>query len=226
MKVHSKQLISPKAIIYDWDNTLIDSWGTILTSVNATFEHYGKPLWTLEDMKQKSHRSARDMMPEVFGEDWEGAYDFFYQHVEANHCKTLRVLPYANDIIDFFHNHNIPQYVLSNKKGHILRREITHLKWNHYFENIVGSGDFHHDKPDPRIVPFTLNGAPKNGMDPSVGPGENIWFVGDTPVDWACAKQSGCFSIGVTDNIYNDQEIPDILYASLDVFYDACRDVF
>lgn len=201
----------PKAVIYDWDNTLIDSWQVILTSLNVVFEKYQKPLWTLDDMKHKSHRSARDMMPEEFGNQWEEAYNFFYQHIEANHCKALKTLDGALSVLQFFKNRNIPQYVLSNKKGHILRKEVNYLGWDDFFVNIVGSGDHDHDKPHPSIVPFVLGTA----LSPTT---DTVWFIGDTPVDWSCAKDTNCTAIAVTDVGYETTIVPDYTFLNIKDF--------
>ena len=32
--------ILPRAILFDWDNTLVDSWPTILDALNTTFEAF------------------------------------------------------------------------------------------------------------------------------------------------------------------------------------------
>jgi phosphoglycolate phosphatase len=40
----SPALALPKAVIFDWDNTLVDSWPVIHHALNETLEAYGKPL--------------------------------------------------------------------------------------------------------------------------------------------------------------------------------------
>ncbi|PPR65951.1 MAG: hypothetical protein CFH03_00782, partial [Alphaproteobacteria bacterium MarineAlpha3_Bin2] len=37
----------PRAILFDWDNTLVDSWPTIIDALNVTLEAYGKTPWTM-----------------------------------------------------------------------------------------------------------------------------------------------------------------------------------
>jgi phosphoglycolate phosphatase len=205
----------PDAIIYDWDNTLIDSWQSVLQSVNYIFAHYGKPQWTLEDMMHKSHRSAKDMMPEEFGEQWEEAYHLFYAHVGENHCKNLMPLPFSHDVLVFFQTHQIPQYVISNKKGTLLRAEVDHLGWGHFFNRVIGSADYIHDKPHPDIVAFTLDGKSF----------EDIWFVGDTPVDWECAKTSNCYAVSIVDRVYDSLTKADIIFPSMETFYNQLIDL-
>ena len=41
-------LTRPRAVIFDWDNTLVDSWVCIRESYNMTFRHFGMPEWSLD----------------------------------------------------------------------------------------------------------------------------------------------------------------------------------
>jgi phosphoglycolate phosphatase len=34
------RVILPRAILFDWDNTLVDTWPTILDALNTTFEAF------------------------------------------------------------------------------------------------------------------------------------------------------------------------------------------
>ena len=72
---------SSQAVIFDWDNTLVDTWPVILKSMNKTREYMGKTPWTEEEGKARIDRSLRDSFPEFFGQRWQEAmhvyYDFF-----------------------------------------------------------------------------------------------------------------------------------------------------
>ena len=39
--------VRPTAILFDWDNTLVDSWATIHEALNVVMAAMGKPLWSL-----------------------------------------------------------------------------------------------------------------------------------------------------------------------------------
>ena len=49
----------PQAIIFDWDNTLIDSWYAILDAQNHTLTAFGLEPWTLEETRERVQRIAR-----------------------------------------------------------------------------------------------------------------------------------------------------------------------
>ena len=67
----------PRAIIFDWDNTLVDSWGTIHDALNFLMAAMEKPLWTIEETRERVRLSLRDAFPALFGERWEEARQIY-----------------------------------------------------------------------------------------------------------------------------------------------------
>ena len=61
----------PRAILFDWDNTLIDSWICIQESYNRTFRHFAMAEWSMEDTRANVAKSLRDSFPSLFGDRWE-----------------------------------------------------------------------------------------------------------------------------------------------------------
>ena len=61
------ELPPPAAIIWDWDNTLVDGWAAIAGGLNAAFAAFGLPLWTTEEVRGRVRRSLRESFPEMFG---------------------------------------------------------------------------------------------------------------------------------------------------------------
>tara|TARA_R100001086_G_scaffold137349_1_gene71705 strand:- start:1375 stop:1527 length:153 start_codon:yes stop_codon:yes gene_type:complete len=41
-------LTLPRAVVFDWDNTLVDTWPIIHDALNHTFRAWGLREWTLE----------------------------------------------------------------------------------------------------------------------------------------------------------------------------------
>ena len=58
----------PRAILFDWDNTLVESWGVIHEAMNLTLAAMGHPRWTREDTEARVRASLRDSFPLLFGE--------------------------------------------------------------------------------------------------------------------------------------------------------------
>lgn len=181
-------LSQPKAILFDWDNTLADTWPTIYQAMHHTFETFGKTPWTLEETKQNVHRSMKDAFPIIFGNQAEDAGKIYQSYFRAHHLEELLPLPNAESVLDYLHDTSIFLSVVSNKTGINLRKEIDHLQWGHYFDSIVGASDAARDKPAPDPVHKALHGS-------GIEPGEHVWFIGDSITDMECAHNTGCLPL-------------------------------
>lgn len=178
----------PRAILFDWDNTLIQSWGIIHDAMNLTLAAMGHPLWTREDIELKVRASLRDTFPGLFGDRWREAEKVFYDSFEAIHLQHLQPLPGAVELLEQLHEAEIYLAVVSNKRGHFLRREAEHLGWDRYFSVLAGAGDAARDKPAIDHVHLALG----NG---GVEPGQDVWFVGDADIDMTCAVNAKCRAV-------------------------------
>ncbi len=170
----------PRAVIFDWDNTLVDSWPVIQDALNTTFRTYGLPEWSLADCRQKVRKSMREAFPPIFGARWEEAGEVFYTRYAEIHAEAVVPADGAGDMLDSLLGAGIYLCVVSNKKGDFLRKEADNLGWTPYFGRLVGAFDAVRDKPDPAPVHMAL--APGG-----ISPGADVWFVGDADIDLECA---------------------------------------
>jgi phosphoglycolate phosphatase len=181
-------LRSPKAILFDWDNTLVDTWATIHEALNFLMRAMDRPEWTLADTKQKVRLSLREAFPLHFGERWEEARDIYLERFRAIHLERLVPLPGRESMLRNIARQGIYLGIVSNKTGDLLRREVARLGWTELFGGIIGAGDAPLDKPACEPVHLAL--APSG-----VPAGDEVWFVGDTAVDMECAGNSGCVAV-------------------------------
>ena len=197
----------PRAIIFDWDNTLVDNWPVIAAAINDTFHKFGLSVWTLDEVKERCNRAARDSFPEWFGSRWNEAYDFFYQRFEAIHLTMLEKLPGAGDLLNWLHLINVPCFVVSNKRGDFLRQQARALGWEHFFIGLVGSQDAKRDKPERDPVDQVLQAA---GLKADL----SVWFVGDTAIDILCARNAGCLPVFIGANPPIDTLPPPLTFSN------------
>jgi len=188
MQLEIAYLRRPRAIIFDWDNTLVDSWGTIHDALNFLMTAMEKPLWTIEETREKVRLSLRDAFPAIFGERWEEARQIYMDRFRAIHIERLTPLPGREAMLRTLAESGIYLTLVSNKTGAVLRREVDHLGWTPLFGSIVGAGDAHTDKPHCAPVELALRSS-------GIAPGPDVWFVGDTAVDMECALASGCIPV-------------------------------
>ena len=181
-------LTPPRAILFDWDNTLVDSWQTIHAAMSATLTAMGHAPWTLEETRRRAALSLRDAFPALFGDRWEEAREIYYGNYVAIHEEGIAPLSGAHDMLATLKGMGVRLAVVSNKTGRFLRAEAVRLGWRDLFDQLVGAGDAPADKPSPAPVHLALEAS-------GIAPGGHVWFAGDAPVDMQCAVNSGCIPI-------------------------------
>ena len=149
----------------------------------------GQEPWTLDQTRARVRRSAREAFPALFGVRAEEAMEIFYGAFERDHLETLRPGDGAEPMLRGLADGGARYLaVVSNKRGDLLRREAAHLGWDNYFGRLVGALDAARDKPAVEAVELALAGS-------GLAPGPEIWFVGDTDIDMACAVEAGCLPV-------------------------------
>jgi phosphoglycolate phosphatase len=189
----------PNAVLFDWDNTLVDSALCIFQAVNATLAAMGQRTWDHAEARERIARSLRDSFPDLFGDRWQEAKRIYYEAFESTHLEMLKPLPGAADILGRLHAAGVPLAVISNKTGRFIRKEVEFLGWDTYFIYLNGAGDSAADKPAAAPVEDALRAI-------GVAADHNVWFIGDAPVDMECAVNAGVQPVLVRHDSWRDGE--------------------
>ena len=198
----------PAALLYDWDNTLVDGWAGITAALNAVFAEFGHPPWTTENTRNRVRVALRESFPVMFGERWEHARDVFYDSLTRQGLDHVVPMPGAEALLQA--GADWPQGVVSNKAGAFLRREVTHLGWNGFFGPIVGAGDATADKPDPAPLLLALRHL-------GHAAGGTVWYMGDTALDMQAARAAGVTAVLIGDARHDggvERAAPDLHFKS------------
>lgn len=192
----------PAAVIFDWDNTLIDTFPLLKEANNLVRRMLGYPEW--DDAEARSHirLTAKDSYPALYGDRWREAERLFYDHVAAHHLQSLKVMSGAEDLLRILSSAGVPLGVLSNKRGDILRREVSHLGWQVYFGVVYGPddvGNIGKPKPDGLYAVMRVLGVEKVQ-------GGDCWYVGDTENDMATARAAGVVPVFIENHSMSKKE--------------------
>ncbi len=179
---------NPRAILFDWDNTLVDNWAVIAEAMNAVFGAFGMPRWSLAETKARTRASLRDSFPRMFGDRAKEAGRIFSDYFAARHLAELREMPGAGDLLRRLAASGLYLGIVSNKRGRFLRLEAEHLGWTGHFTRLVGAADAVEDKPAVAPVDLALAGS-------GIGRGLDVWFVGDADIDINCAGFASADSV-------------------------------
>ena len=181
-------LTPPRAVLFDWDNTLVDNWATITEAFNVTLTAMGQEPWTVEEARARVRASLRDSFPKLFGDRWEEARRIYYDAFAGRHLETLKPMPGSEPLLAALQGRGLWTGVVSNKVGKFLRLEVEQLNWQRYFRRVVGAGDATRDKPALEPIRLALAGS-------GIVLGPDVWFVGDTEMDMECAVAAGCVPV-------------------------------
>ena len=198
----------PAAILWDWDNTLVDGWAAIQAGLNAAFRAFDLPEWDRTTVLHRVRKSLPESFPPMFGAEWERARDIFYATVRSCHLEVLSPMPGAAAAIAAA-GALAPQAVVSNKQGALLRAEAAHLGWDARFGAVVGAGDASADKPAAAPLLLALD---RLGVPPSA----QVWYVGDTVLDMQAARAAGCRAVLLGDASHDGgmaAATPDIAFS-------------
>jgi phosphoglycolate phosphatase len=181
-------MTGPRAILFDWDNTLVESWDAIHHALVVTFTAMGHEPWSLAETKARVRRSLRDAFPAIFGARWDEARKLYLDTFTATHLERIAPVAGAEALLAELVARGHYLAVVSNKTGPVLRREAAHLGWSRFFTKLVGAGDAPADKPAPVTIDWALDGS-------GVAAGDKVWYVGDTALDMECAANAGCVGV-------------------------------
>ena len=179
----------PRAILFDWDNTLVDSWTTIHEALNTVMAAMEKPLWSLGETKERVRLSLRESFPRHFGERWEEARQLYLDTFGADPSRAIdrsarprRIAPRARRRRDLSRRgQQQDRLSLATRDGS--HRVVCAVRQRRRGRRCVGG--------QARRRP----GLTRIGIRAASSPGETVWLVGDTGVDMECACNSGCVPV-------------------------------
>ena len=176
------EFVVPKAVFFDWDGTLVDSFSFLQDIHNYVLDALDLPAradgWFVDYFGKERDWIYQD----IYGDVEEQARELFAEYLVENHVKVLRAMEGAKDLLDLLAAHHIVCGVVTNKQGDWVRKEIAAFGWDQYFASVVGAGEAGVDKPSSKPLVKAVQDA---NIDLSA---EQIWFVGDTDSDLKCAE--------------------------------------
>ncbi len=189
----------PKAVFFDWDGTLVDSFAFLHAAHNFARMNLGMEPFTLEVFEGYFGQPREILYTKIYGEQRDSAKAYFEEFVFNNYKEHLKPLEGAKEVLDWFKAAGIPMGVVSNKKRELIEAEIVNYGWEGYFISIVGAAEAENDKPS--AAPLAL-AVERSGLDLSP---EEVWYVGDTDNDLGCGNDFGAVCVFIeSQDMYNN----------------------
>ena len=201
----------PVAVLFDVDETLIHTGGSGARSWSAAFQRlYGVPA----DIGR--HTSAGETDPQVARETFRGVlgrdpsadelnqiYARYLLHLAEDIWTSAqyKVLPGAEQILVRLGEAGVILGLVSGAMEGAARTKLMPANLNRFFL----FGAYGSDSPD-RAELTTLAVEKAARLHDSLTP-DQVYVVGDTPLDIAAAKTAGAISVGVATGRYSTDEL-------------------
>jgi len=148
-----------KVILWDWDNTLADTFGAIFAAQNDARVQYGLTPWTKEESKAAMNTSGRNLIKDVFGEEKAAEVRAYFLTRYAKHADALELKEGAKEVLKTAKELGFINILASNKAGPILRNEVAAMGISDYFDRLIGAEDTPNDKPSKDFTDAALLGV-------------------------------------------------------------------
>ncbi|HZH98540.1 MAG TPA: HAD-IA family hydrolase [Fimbriimonadaceae bacterium] len=175
-----------KAVIFDFDGTLADTFPLIVSSFNAAVS--GPLGLRFEDEEVISRFGVPDtvlVQQELPEELWETAVETYYSHYLREHG-MVAAFEGVEEMLRDLSASGYPLGVVTGKGRRAGEISIAKLGWTGLFGSLVTGDDIENQKPHPEGV---LRAASELGVSP-----EDCAYVGDSPVDVEAGGRAGALT--------------------------------
>jgi phosphoglycolate phosphatase len=187
-----------KAIVFDWDGTLMDSIGKIVESMQSSAKHLGLPIPDYNQAKNVIGISLLPALKQLFNiDDDKAATDLFHTYKEQFKDHTQISSPLFSGAIELLENLKQRGYILAIATGKG-RQGLVH-NWQHsntgHFFSVSRTADDAQSKPSPDMLQQILCELNLSA--------DQVLMVGDTTYDMAMAEAINMDRIGVSFGVHS-----------------------
>jgi len=179
-----------KAVLFDLDGVLIDSYNAWLPAFNDIREAYGQPPISEKDYSAGVwSRPSEEIVARFFpGENLDKIRELMSRNF-SKHIGKVKLLEGADKVPAKLKKMGLKLAIVSNSPNAMVREVLQYFGILEFFDEVLGGDDVSSSKPNPEMV---LAACGKLG----IGVEEAI-LAGDNEVDVETGKNAGMKVIGV-----------------------------
>lgn len=179
-----------KAVLFDMDGVLIDSFEAWFSVFNSALRYFGfKEISKEEFTKNCWAIDSKIVVPNYFpSKSITTIIDYYFQHF-FDFTNKIKVLPDSKTILKELKNMGIKTAIVTNTYR---KQTVNMLKRISLFDlvnTVVCADDVKAGKPEPDMLLKACENLKVKK--------EDVVFVGDTKLDMLAGKKAGIFSIGL-----------------------------
>ena len=175
-----------KAIVFDWDLTLWNSWDIHLWLMRRTADALGRTPPQPDEVAKEYSRPFLQHLSWFFGDDQDAILDTYMGFYNDNVAHMAGLYPGAADTLRALKDQGYRLAVFSDKRQPFGLSELEQTGVGHLLDHASFLVDGRPYKPEPRGLLEVMNFL-------GVSPGETL-YVGDSRQDMECAHRAGAHS--------------------------------
>lgn len=204
-----------RAVLFDWDGTLVDSAESSYRCYARVFPEFGIPFGRSEFERTYSpdwYHTYRELgLPE---ERWPEADALWLRHYAT---EPPLPVPGAREAVRRVRKAGLRAGLVTSGSRERVARELEALGFAAWLDAVLCAGDYQRRKPHPEALLIALD---RLGVSP-----EESAYVGDSPEDVHMARAAGVFSVGIPGGFPNrellERSAPGLLAPSVEAAVEA-----
>ncbi len=186
-----------RALIFDFDGTLIDASIPICRSFNAALERFGAEPVEEVEIRKLIGKPLREMFPAVVPsigpDEIEQLIDYYRESFRPMAAALSRPMPGLKAMLAHFHP-NTKLGIATSRMSDGAQIILGALQVLDQFDVVIGLQDVDNAKPHPEPVLKALDAL-------QTEPAHAI-MVGDIPADIEAGKRAGTHTVGMVSELY------------------------
>lgn len=191
-----------KAVLFDLDGTLIDSYQLILVSFRHATRAVLNRIIPDEELMAKVGQPLSTQMWD-WTDNQEVHDELLTVYREFNHAvhdEMVSTFEGVPQLLESLYQHNIRMGVVTSKLHWLAQRGLDCTSLANHMEVLVSPDDYPQaHKPDPGPV---LYGCELLGVAPS-----ECWYVGDSPFDIQAGNAAGCKTAAAAWGMFPEEQL-------------------
>ncbi|MFT2090909.1 HAD family hydrolase [Paraglaciecola sp. 2405UD69-4] len=191
-----------KAIVFDWDGTLMDSISKIVDSMQTSASHFGLPVPSFDEAKNVIGISLLPALKKLFSiDDHDEAVKLMLIYKEHFKNHTQICSPMFEGAVELLEELKARGHLLAVATGKArqgLEHNLLHSNTGHLFTTSKTADDAS-SKPSPDMLKQILS---ELDLQPS-----DVLMVGDTSYDMQMAETIGMDRIAVSFGVHNHETL-------------------
>ncbi len=188
-------IILVKAILFDFDLTIANTFFAVKKGVEILAEHFNLPLPTDREIYAMIGLPLAGCWEQLWGYYNEEWLEYFSATYRPRQADFFELYDDTRETLEYFASSGFSLGVVTNR--HFIKSCLKKLDISQYFAVAIGAEEMTNPKPHPESLLTALEKL-------QVSTSEAL-YVGDTDIDMKTALAAGVASVGVTQGHFDRQ---------------------